>query len=161
MRTIEITLYKYSELSEAGKQKARESFSDINVVFCDWWGNIYEDASEIGLKINGFDIDRGRYVKADLISSATESIKKVLENHGPDCGTTKTAKCFLDLYNEIAPEMRDDDWLSDFEGYYLDAMCDCYLSILRDEYEYLTSEEAVAQTIEANEYEFTEDGKLA
>jgi hypothetical protein len=160
MRTIETTLYKYSELSEAGKQKAREHLSNINVDFY-WWSYTYEDAAEIGLKINSFDIDRGRCVEADLNCSAMESIKKVLENHGPDCDTTKTAKCFLDLYNEIAPEMRDDDWLSDFEGDYLDAICDCYLTILRDEYEYQTSEEAVVETIEANEYEFTEDGKLA
>lgn len=160
MRTIEITLYKYSELSEAGKQKAIEHLSDINVDF-DWWEYIYSGAENIGLKITGFDIDRGAYVKADLISSAMESINKVLANHGPDCGTTKTAQCFLDLYNEIAPEMRDDDWLSDFESDYLDAMCDCYLTLLRDEYEYQTSEEAVIEAIEANDYEFTEDGKLA
>ena len=32
--------------------------------------------------------------------------------------------------------------------------------LLRDEYEYLTSDEAVKETIEANEYEFTEGGKL-
>jgi predicted RNA-binding protein YlxR (DUF448 family) len=160
MRTIETTLYKYSELSEAGKQKAREYLSEINVDF-DWWDSIYEDAAEIGLKIKGFDIGRGAYVKGEYFCSAIESIKKVLENHGQDCDTTKTAQYFLDLYNEIAPEMRDDDWLSDFEDDYLDAMCDCYLTLLRDEYEYQTSEEAVIETIEANEYEFTEDGKLA
>ena len=33
--------------------------------------------------------------------------------------------------------------------------------MLRNEYEYLTSEEAVIESIRANEYEFTEDGKLA
>ena len=32
--------------------------------------------------------------------------------------------------------------------------------LLRDEYEWLTSDEAVQEAIEANEYEFTEDGKL-
>ena len=32
--------------------------------------------------------------------------------------------------------------------------------LLRDEYEYLTSDDAVKETIEANEYEFTEGGKL-
>ena len=34
------------------------------------------------------------------------------------------------------------------------------LNILRNEYEYLTSDEAVIDTIKANEYEFTEDGKF-
>jgi hypothetical protein len=160
MRTIETTLYKYSELSEAGKQEAIKNLSNINVDF-DWWDFTYDDAAEIGIKIEGFDIERGGYIKAEYFCSAMESIKKVLEKHGPDCDTTKTAQYFLDLYNEIAPEMRDDDWLSDFEDDYLDAMCDCYFTILRDEYEYLTSEKAIIETIEANDYEFTEDGKLA
>ena len=33
--------------------------------------------------------------------------------------------------------------------------------LLCDEYDYLTSDEAVQEAIEANEYEFTEDGELA
>lgn len=32
--------------------------------------------------------------------------------------------------------------------------------ILRDEYEYLTSDEAILESIRANEYEFTEDGSI-
>ena len=32
--------------------------------------------------------------------------------------------------------------------------------LLQDEYEYLTSDEAVKEMIEANEYEFDEGGKL-
>ena len=32
--------------------------------------------------------------------------------------------------------------------------------LLRDEYEYLTSDEAVQEAIDANEYEFTADGEL-
>jgi hypothetical protein len=32
--------------------------------------------------------------------------------------------------------------------------------MLRQEYEYLTSEGAIIETIEANEYEFTEEGRM-
>ena len=39
-------------------------------------------------------------------------------------------------------------------------ICEDYLIILQMECEYLTSEEAVIETIEANEYEFTVDGDL-
>jgi len=35
-----------------------------------------------------------------------------------------------------------------------------YLSLLRQEYEYLTSKDAIVETIQANDYEFTEEGKL-
>jgi len=33
--------------------------------------------------------------------------------------------------------------------------------MLREEYDYLTSDEAVIESIEINNYEFTEDGTLA
>ena len=35
------------------------------------------------------------------------------------------------------------------------------LTLLRREYDYFTSEEAIIETIEANEYEFDENGNLA
>ena len=35
-----------------------------------------------------------------------------------------------------------------------------YRIMLQKQYEYLCSEEAIIETIEANDYEFTEDGKL-
>jgi hypothetical protein len=152
-------VYDFDELSDEAKQKAIRNLSDINVNY-DWWRFQYDDALEIGLKINWFDIERYSYMSGELICSAMESIKKVLENHGPDCETTKTAQCFLDLYNQIEPEMRDDDWLSDFECDYLDAICDCYLTLLREEYEYQTSEEAIIETILANEYTFLPDGTM-
>lgn len=39
--------------------------------------------------------------------------------------------------------------------------CQAIYSALEEEYEYLTSREKIVETIEANEYEFTEDGRLA
>lgn len=46
-----------------------------------------------------------------------------------------------------------DSLLEDIEHY--------YLSMLRDEYEYLTSRETVEESIRANEYQFTEDGTMS
>lgn len=40
------------------------------------------------------------------------------------------------------------------------ALQEDYASILQQEYEYLTSEEAIRETIEANDYEFTDDLKI-
>jgi len=41
------------------------------------------------------------------------------------------------------------------------AILEDYLTILRNELEYLDSDDAVKESIEANEYEFTEDGNPA
>jgi hypothetical protein len=40
-------------------------------------------------------------------------------------------------------------------------LADCYLTMLKDEYEYRTSEEAITETIIASDYEFTEKGNRA
>jgi type I restriction-modification system DNA methylase subunit len=45
------TLYTFDELSETAKEKALEVYRDINLNF-DWWDGTYEDAKNIGLKID-------------------------------------------------------------------------------------------------------------
>jgi hypothetical protein len=53
--------------------------------------------------------------------------------------------------------------LIDFEGYVIEKykdICRNLYRTLEEEYNYQTSEEAIIETIEANEYEFEEDGKI-
>ena len=59
--TTEHTVYTFNKLSGEAKQHALEQLWDLNVYY-DWWGYMYEDAENIGLKITGFDLDRGAYV---------------------------------------------------------------------------------------------------
>jgi len=65
----------------------------------------------------------------------------------------KPAKEFLDaldageLEEEIGHEYMDDIELA-------------YFKLLQDEYKYLTSDEAIIETIKANGYEFLENGKI-
>ena len=47
------------------------------------------------------------------------------------------------------------------EDEFLKSLLEDYSIILQKEYEYQTSEEAIIESIKANDYEFTEDGKLA
>ena len=51
-----------------------------------------------------------------------------------------------------------DYWMNELESI-LKMYAEIHLSRLSGSYEYLTSEEAIIESIEANEYEFTEDGK--
>jgi hypothetical protein len=50
--------------------------------------------------------------------------------------------------------------LNDLEVNYHHDINQEMLKMLREEYEYLTSDEAVIESIEINNYEFTEDGKI-
>jgi len=66
------------------------------------------------------------------------------------------------LYSEFAIEL-DLSWdidTEDIDAEFLRSLCEDYRIMLQNEYEYLTSEEAIIETIIANEYEFTEEGEL-
>ena len=169
MRTIETKVYTFDELSEQAKQKAIESLYDINVDY-EWWEFICEDAGRIGLEIDGFDLDRGLHASGGLTMSALEVAQSIIENHGEKCETYKIAQEFLhehaplfsDYMNEESEnyeskELEDD--MAYLEDEFTKDLLSEYASMLQREFEHLTSEEVIAQTIEANEYEFTEDGQ--
>jgi len=171
MESRTYNVYKYSELSEAGKAKALENLSDLNTDI-EWWESTYEDAEQIGLKIIEFDIDRASYVKAEFIEDACHCAHKIKDNHGEICETYKTAVNFLAERDKIVNEANKDD-NGDFEDEYeldqdlnyceaefLKSIQEDYRINLQKDFEYRTSDEAIIETIEANEYDFTEEGKL-
>lgn len=145
--TTEHTVYDFDELSSEARQKAVEALYDLNVDF-DWWDGIYDDANTIGLKITSFDLYRH-----DITGNLTEDMptvcKLIMENHGETTSTYLLAKRNQHKHGE------------DNEETFLKELLEEYLSILQDDYDYLTSEEAIIEAIKANEYEFYEDGELA
>ncbi len=179
-RTIRTKVYKFNELSEPAKQKAIEWFlkdyPDYN-----WWEDTYNDAKEnSGLIITESD---DYNAKGKFEMDAFYSANLIVKNHGEDCETFKTAMTFLekyaDFYNkatdkfdameneEDKEELADvDDWIychsdddgTDLQNDYLKSLLEDYRIMLRNELEYLTSEEQAIELIKANEYEFTKDG---
>lgn len=177
MKTIRTKVYQFKELTEQAQQKAIEQFSDINVDY-DWWQSTYEDAANIGLKITSFGLDRNRHATGQFTECANEVAAKILAGHGKDCETYKTAQSYLqdiedikkdakDNYNEDEELMEFEEFLEDTKGSELDNIADSfkqslledYSIILQNECEYLQSYVSIKETIEANEYEFTKDGK--
>lgn len=170
MKTIEIKLYSFDELSETAKQKAIEGLFDINVSH-EWWDCTYEDAKNIGLEIDGFDLDRNRHATGRFLLSANEVACNILNNHGNLCNTYKTAEKFMEDWQPIFTDYmneesenyessKSEDELNDLESEFLNDLLEDYSVLLQEESEYLTSEEAIIEAIEANEYDFTEDGDL-
>lgn len=157
------TLYKFDELSDDAKQNAIEKLYDINIDY-EWWEFVYEDARQIGLEITEFDIGRGNMIHGEYITDAHDVIDAILENHGEMCETYKTAQRYLDSWNQMQNEIEDfddDAEQEEFAHEFLYDILEDYLVILRNEYEYLTSDEAIIETIQCNDYEFTEEGELA
>lgn len=146
MRTITTTVYEFDELTDDAKQKVIENLCDINVDY-DWWDTTYQDAKEVGLNIGGFDTYRGT-IEGKLTDEMQYTCKSIMVDHGIGTDTYKLAEQWQHKHGE------------DNEEEFTKLLLEEYLSILRKEYEYLTSEEAIIDTIEANEYEFTKDGEL-
>ena len=173
MRTVEPKVYQFSELSEGAKSNAISSLSHINVDY-EWWESVYMDAENVGIKITSFDIDRASYVKSEIYDHQ-ETANKIIAEHGEMCETCKVAQQFIADYAQLVTKHSDGiklDVVAEDNEYEFDTEADDlqdefkksieeeYLSILREEYEYLTSDEAIIETIEANAYEFTENGEI-
>ena len=170
MKTIEIKLYEFDELPEEVKQKVLTDLYDINV-FHEWWENVYEDAKNIGLEIRGFDIGRGNCCNGIFELSASEVAANIFRDHGEKCETYKTAEGFIedwqplfDAYMDERSDNYESDYLEDRmieeEQRFLNSLLHDYLQMLKQEHEYRTEEENIIDTIRANEYFFTEKGKI-
>jgi hypothetical protein len=214
MRTVEISVYKFNELSPEAQEKALERFHDINIHH-DWWNFVYEDfkmfCEAIGIDVDlertyfsGFSHQgQGASFTADVdILQLIEGIndKKYLE-HAPkiheEVRSFAPKPCTVDrrivdlikrgwidvsvyikagyrpyrsivefsrdyTYNECINYNNVEQQLEELESWVEDIVSelDNLLFVwLEQNYDYYTSEEAIKESILANEYEFTQDGK--
>lgn len=169
------TLYTFDELSDKAKAKALDAYREINLNH-DWWDGTYDDAKNIGLEIEGFELDRRRGAEGSFIEDANHCASRIIAEHGEMCETYKTAKAFLSDWAELVAKYSDgvnldqvhedseykfDQEADELQEEFLKSILEDYSIMLQKESEYLYSDEAVRETIEANEYEFTEEGKEA
>jgi hypothetical protein len=170
MKTIEIKIYTFDELSDSAKETARNWYREGGLDY-EWWDHIYEDAKTAGLELKTFDLDRNRHAIGNFIESARECAELIIKNHGHECETFKTATAFLKERDEIvdtAPkdengDLEDesalDDNLDKCEAEFLKSILEDYSRMLQRESEFLYSAESVDENIRANEYTFLQNGK--
>ena len=165
----QITVYTFAELSSDVQDKIVSRFADINVDF-DWWECVYEDAERVGLKISGFDL-YPMNIAIEFTDDAVFTAAKILSEHDGDTRTLALAfdagrddlvkKHSDGIRLDIVAEDNEDAFdteCADLEADFLRALGREYLSILEDRYEYLTSREAIVETIEVNDWLFTVEG---
>ena len=169
-----ITTYLFDELPEDSQQKAIEKYQDINVDY-DWWDYVCADAEDNSLaKIKAFD---DYSCTLELLPDVRTSCRRILKTHGKTYDTWKLAAETLRTYvhaqvswwNNLDPEDQDYYRMSDFDGTdehvaieaeYVYALSKEYHIILLRGYEDLTSDENIAETLRANEYQFTLEGEI-
>lgn len=158
-------IFLFDELSDDAKEHALEKLWDINVDY-NWWNQTLDDAKEIGLKIEDFDLRYRGSIEGKLLSYNIEhTAKEILKNHGADCETSKLVRQCLGKLLKIKMQWDEEsveyeDGIEELREWLEKELLTAYLEILKKEYEYLTSKEAIRETIEVNEYEFDEDGNL-
>ena len=161
MRTIELKVFTFDELSPEAKKRAIQDNRDV-LVESYWWESDFYDAKETAdMDIVMFDIHTNIIV-CEIITGCKQSAQKVLENHGESCTTYSIAKKFLsDLDSlESQPATRKKIILiEDLEERYKTDMGKQYLRMLDTSYNYLLSDAAIIEFLVDNEYEFLEDGR--
>jgi hypothetical protein len=175
MRTIETEVYEFHELSEQAKENAVNNIREINVEH-DWWDCTYETFRELGIRIEHFDLGRRSEIGIDLIETHHEIAINVIGTFGEN-SLKQNAEYFIEQRDNLVKELGDGDEIAGYsvregnevefdlrvetiEEYYFEQLKIDILHWLRCEFEYLISDEAIIETIEANEYEFTKEGTL-
>jgi len=144
MKTLTETIYTFSELPKEAQQKAISNYSDINTDYY-WHDFVEEDIKAIGCKLVAFDLYHNS-IKLEFLKDAETIASLILENHGASCQTYILAKQFL------IEEIEENQFLKELQNKYLNS--------LHIEYDYLTSDQAIIDTFEANDYYFDLNGKI-
>jgi hypothetical protein len=198
MRTKEVKLYQFCELSETAKNNAINNLRDINTDGDYWFESIFDDAKEIG-KLMGIDISniyfRGFAYQGDgacfegKYAYAKNSVKAVKEYAPEDETLHAIVKGLYEIQKRYSYKINA---TVKHSGYYYHSMCtdlEIYLNdngyllylpekddaaitellcdfmdwiykMLNTEFDYQSTNDAIIATIEANGYDFTEDGEL-
>ncbi len=155
MKTKTINVYQYKELSDKAKDKARDWFlstGDDGQA----WDSTKEDAANIGLDLKGTHHDT---MTGDFEVSALDCAERILKGHGKHCETFKTASKYVKALR-VKPVVESlQDAYEGIEHEFLVDICEDYRIILNKDYEYQQTEEYISEIMEANEYEFYEDGR--
>ena len=179
MRIIETKAYQFKELDEQTKKKAIDNYRYVSVEHDNWWDFVKEDLISVGIELRSFDIERGSFAEIHL-EDFYETCELILKSHGENCETYKIAERYIKEYDSIKDKMDNlecienddsdeehlnklmqlDKDLEDLDEEYQKEFSEEVLSMLRREYEYMTSDEYTIEIFEANEYEFTDQGKL-
>ena len=163
MKTIEIKVYKLEELDKQTREKVIENYRYINVEHSTWYDWIKEDFNRLGLEIQEFDLGRRNYAKI-YIDNFEDTSKNIIEEFGDSVLIKQTAKNYINEYEKIQANFKVDEDIERevelLDEQYEKEYSEDILSYLRSNYDWETSDEAIYQTIEANDYDFTTEGKI-
>jgi len=154
MRTIEINLYKFEELSEEAQAKAIKNHQ-LHSEY-EWWDSIEMNAEQCGVIIDSFDTYRGD-ISLSFKWNPQDVANGLIKFWGEGTDIGEISKKFLadreTLYIDYSTDKEDelvDEFHSDVSHYFLNQ--------LRDELEWIESDEYAKEYLSDMGYDFMEDG---
>jgi len=184
MEVEKVEVYKFDELSEEVKEEVIDRYRNngININY-EWWDYLFEgfneELGEMGIACEsfGFDLYRGEismekpHIKDDnklLVKGGCGKellALKINQEDYEDWEGEYECDAGIDENGNITMEFKKLGELIDIENLeeglsdmVRDKLQD-FLKSLRDEEEYLTSDESISESIRINEYTFLKDGK--
>lgn len=176
-RTIEIQLFQLSELTDKARERAIDAFR--NSGDCWGWGAEWWDSAQAFSRIAPIDIREADYGRRDVTIRWTgdDDIRELsglrawkwLQNNGWFAWAENERKgaCSMTGYcgdapfgDAIAAYARKPLSVPDIEQVFYEA-AQAWVFEAADDCDHAYSDEAIAEQIECNEFEFTADGKLA
>jgi hypothetical protein len=169
MKTKTLEIYDFDELSESAQDVALDEVRRINDDY-GWWDSVYEDAKDVGIILESFDLDRSRHAKGYFrhCDGGLDCAELIVKNHGEICETYKTATVYLADRDKLMRTPIEGDFdetalvnlLDDLNTDFLQSILEDYSMLLQREYEYICSKEAIMETIGCGGYTFNVNGQL-
>jgi hypothetical protein len=169
MKTIEVKLYKFNELPEEVQDKVITNNRGINTENSDWWYFSFDTWKEVGVRIEHFDLYK-MDIGISLFYSEEQTAESILSFLGDNENyefarryleyKKKLDKTYENEFDEWGECEEYDDELYDANHLFQDDLKNALLSWLREEMEYCESDQAIIDTIEANDYDFDINGKI-
>lgn len=158
MRTIEKTIYKFDELSESAKERAREWYR-MGLDY-PWWDEVKSSLSsfcdEFGISVLDYSMGDSRraFIKTDASPKNFRGLKLSQFD--------REAMPLLFGFDIALRYSFADEWKKTSDPFYAFGIAlESFLREVENDVEYQFSDEAVDESIEANGHEFDEFGGIA
>lgn len=166
MKTIEVNLYKFDELSTSAQEKAIEEIREMNYDF--FWENYYLESAKKCLELfychlSDYTIDWSNINCSHwkIECADVKDLQEFFSNYLPYINDEKYVTGFCADYDFFKPirEYLANPYDIDFDELMNDCVWECINAGCND-YDHQIFDEGIIEIIESNNYDFTEEGKL-
>jgi hypothetical protein len=160
MQTIEVTLYKFDELSDKAKEFAVQDNIHILTDFGSYWyETLIQELKDVGISAGSFDLNR-REIEVDFYEDMNDVCANVVKDFKGSEIAEMCASYLTSVEAQLAFDETDDDMLQDMEMAFIYDLKFEILNMFQREYDYLTDADVIADYLLTNEYDFDINGKI-